>query len=154
MEAGYSSFQLQLDAAITQALAELAENFETRNRKWHKAHEELCTSVEDICEMVPERNFAQMARPGGGCTEDTARGRFDLIKLNALGDIRLHQSGWSSPKPRPWHERHPLLLAAILGLLSFLTGLYAEDIRGLIDTQLQIERTSQSSNPGTPPAGG
>lgn len=153
--AGMSAFEKCLDVAVTVALKELGENFETRNRRWHRFHDYFDNLIVEKTNDVVTLNSKKMydhPLEGPILTEQA----FITAITSARSRVLRHKAGWSAPKPAPWYERHKVPLQITGAVLIYLAGLYTNEVRTLIDETTgsgeRVQHDSELPNPPPTPA--
>lgn len=109
-----------LAVGVENALARLVHLFDGRPRKWYWSHEYLIGAYDFMHEETATGLIQSLGSQE--LFECEIKAGWDRQKLLMHSKIRSHEAGWTSPKPKPWHERKWFLAKIVDWALPFAMG--------------------------------
>lgn len=121
-----AAFESRSGEALRQVLGEVADKIENRGRHWRREMAEVEKALEEHIESAPEllEDSFRLARlsPSG------REAALQLVSWSVQAlrkDFAAYRDGWTSPRSRPWRERHAGWYALLLILAGAIVGQFA-----------------------------
>jgi hypothetical protein len=111
--------------ALDQVHDEVASSMDQRGRRWKRSMEQVGTALEIACALA--RVDLEKTWKLAGAERESIRREADELFAESNNFLRerhdAYRNGWTSPRGKPWRERHPNIwgtLAAVGGALLSL----------------------------------
>lgn len=128
-------FFIALSAASNQILDEIARQIEARGKEWERALRSVRQAVEQsVARFQPtlDRCFQKCGVAGSPAALSAIGKTQEERKAELLRSVDAFTEGWTSPQPKPWHERNPKTYAATLVVLGAVAGQAVEALAAAI----------------------
>jgi hypothetical protein len=118
-------FEEHSHRALDAVLSETAKLVEHRGRRWTAAMADISGALEDHLATARSRLDRTFKIADRQASPSVARAIDEQLvemgeRLRTL--VSDYSSGWTSPVPKPWKDRHPLIYAVVLLLIGALIG--------------------------------
>lgn len=112
-------FRRRMSEALTQIQTEVGGQVEHRGRRWRAANRAVLAALEHATQGR-EAMFADVVllSRAEGAAERVMNERLDEVVQDLRRQLSEFAEGWTAPRPRGWHERHPVFYAAISALVG------------------------------------
>lgn len=111
-------------SSLTQVLNEVARRINYRGSKWKAAITAIGIALESHIELADE--LLEQAFKLAGCEDGDGRRAADALIAAVVADLRISlkefDEGWTSPEPKGWQERHPIIYAIALLVIGVVIG--------------------------------
>ena len=127
-----TAFEERSAEALRQILAEVANRVDHRGRQWRRDMSDVGRALDYHMELVPEIcgkvfDVAALTSSGRAATDQL----IEWMSQRLQRELAAFRDGWTSPRSKPWRERH----AAWYGIGLLIVGAVAGQIFGLLAKQ-------------------
>lgn len=109
-------------AAITDALAGIAVVTDHAGRQRKRLVELLTASLAVHHGLIIERAEKAISQIGLAADFKHALPLIEMAKVRHAETVADFEEGWTAPVAKPWKERHPILFAAVVGIMGIILG--------------------------------
>lgn len=111
-------FETRSKDALKQVLSEVGQRIDHRGRHWRREMAEVEKALEEHIQSAPELmegsfRLARLSSPSG---REAASRLIDRSAQALRKEFIAFRDGWTSPRSRPWRERHEISYALLLVL--------------------------------------
>jgi hypothetical protein len=118
-------FEESTGRALARSLSEAAKLIEHRGRSWSSAMQGIEQALEDHLKSAPERlsKARRLAdRQNSPSVTRAIDDHFAEIDARLRSQLAEFRDGWTSPIPKQWKDRHPVLFAGAIASFGALIG--------------------------------
>jgi hypothetical protein len=117
------AFDARSKDALQQALNEVANRVDHRGRQWTREMREVERALGEHINSAPDLVADALHAAGfPASTQNVVSGLIDASAQDLRMQFAAFRDGWTSPRSRPWNERHPMLYALALLVAGAVVG--------------------------------
>ena len=112
-------------AATTKLLKEYAELVQSRGKEWRKAMSSVAESVDAQhggAAQLLSGPFRLATGGDGGVAIHGAMQLLDAAAVDIQEEVKAFADEWTAPRPKFWHERHPIIYALASAFVGAALG--------------------------------
>lgn len=115
-----NAFDTRSKESLRQVLGEVANRVDHRGRQWRREMAEVEKALEEHILSAPEllANSFRLARLTSADGRDAANKLIEWSAQDLRKELVAFKDGWTSPRSRPWRERHATSYAVLLILIG------------------------------------